>query len=78
MHVGAYHIVVTLDLIKRWWPKSSDKNWAFMEAKIKAPGLCPNGPEFALLLIGIDSIPSDYRTVICNILYATRLAIARK
>lgn len=38
---------------------------------------CPRGPEFALLLIGIESIPLIHRRMICNILHAARLGIAR-
>lgn len=37
----------------------------------------PNTPEFALLLINIENIPTVYRTVICNVLHAARLCIAR-
>lgn len=39
---------------------------------------CPSGPEFLLLLIGIDTIPSPPRKLICNILHAAQLVIARK
>lgn len=38
---------------------------------------CPKGPEFALLLIGIDTIPPPQWIVACNILHAARLTIAR-
>lgn len=39
---------------------------------------CPNGPEFLLLLVGMDSIPLKYSTLVCNILHTARLVIARK
>lgn len=39
---------------------------------------CPTGPEFLLLILGIDSVPLNYRMVVCNILYAAWLVIARK
>lgn len=39
---------------------------------------CPPGPEFCLLLLNIESIPSINRRLVCNILHAARLLIARR
>lgn len=38
---------------------------------------CPFSPEFALLLIGIGDLPRHIRPLICNVLHAARLSIAR-
>lgn len=38
---------------------------------------CPTTLEFALLLIEIESIPPKFRIVVCNVLHAARLTIAR-
>lgn len=39
---------------------------------------CPQGPEFCLLLLSIESIPPVNRQLVCNILHAARLLIARR
>lgn len=40
--------------------------------------LCILGPEFFLLLLNIESIPINHRRLVCNILHAARLLIARR
>lgn len=40
--------------------------------------LCTFGPEFFLLLLNIESIPQKNRKIVCNILHAARLLIARR
>lgn len=39
---------------------------------------CPSGPAFFLLLLEIDSIPLQHRKMVCNILHAARLLLARR
>lgn len=38
---------------------------------------CPKSPEFALLLIDIEAIPAAYSIMVCNVVHAARLSIAR-
>lgn len=39
---------------------------------------CPSGPEFFLLLLNMESVPVATRKLVCNILHAARLLIARR
>lgn len=65
------HIFWSCPLLRRFW----DDIFIMISSLMNQP--CPATPEFALLLLGIDAIPPKYRTLVCNILHAARLSIAR-
>lgn len=65
------HIFWSCPLLRSFW----NEVFLLISDIIHRPS--PNTPEFALLLVGIESIPRIYRIIVCNILHATRLTIAR-
>lgn len=65
------HIFWTWSLLRPFW----DAILALISSIIIK--LCPATPEFALLLIRIENIPPSFRTIVCNILHAAHLTVAR-
>lgn len=65
------HIFWSCSILNTYW----DNIFNLIESvtQIKAP----KSPEFALLLVDIDTIPLKSWVVVCNILHSARLSIAR-
>lgn len=62
------HNVWSCPHLRPFWDKLTKITWT----------PCPAGPEFLLLLLGIESLPLCSRTVVCNIFHVAHLVIARK